>query len=82
MITDSAFRRIALKPDDKFPTVAEIESVLGISHTTVMRAYNELERMGATKGKQKNGTRVRNDMSPGEHKAIIAAVVETAYGGE
>lgn len=64
---------LALKPDDKLPTVAELEGALGISHTTVQRAYKRLESMGATKGKQKGGTRVRNDMSPAEERAIITA---------
>ncbi len=53
-----------LRPEEKLPTVRKLAEELGIAPNTVVKAYNELQRMGLIESKPGVGTGIVAD--PGE----------------
>lgn len=53
-----------LHPEEKLQTVRKLAGELGIAPNTVVKAYNELQRMGLIESKPGVGTAIVND--PGE----------------
>lgn len=59
-----------LEPGDKLPTVAQLERELGVSHGTIVRANQDLEKMGIARGRNKGGTTIV-DMPNDVRDAVI-----------
>jgi GntR family transcriptional regulator len=65
-----------LRPGDRLPTVRQLASELTIAPNTVVKAYNELQRMGLVQSRPGVGTVVAQGVEEIDRERRVEAVFE------
>lgn len=71
-----AIRICGLRPGEHLPTVRQLAVELGIAPNTVVRAYNELRRMGLVESRPGVGTVVARGVEDGAREQRVEEVFE------
>jgi GntR family transcriptional regulator len=68
-----------LQPGDQLPTVRQLAGALTIAPNTIVKAYDELERLGLIESRQGAGTRVAANLDGLLRQQRVAALFERLH---